>query len=159
MTLTNTDVFIRLLLAFILGGLVGLERQTRGKNAGIKTHILVSLGACLVMLNGIHLSHGTGSDPSRMASQVISGIGFLGSGLILKDANLVKGLTSASSVWLVACIGISVGSGFFIGGVVTTGIIISLLLISRTRLYRRVFEEKFYYLQEHLDDDIEEFTD
>ena len=159
MYITNKDIIIRLVLAFILGGIIGFERQSRGKSAGVKTHILVTLGACLVTLNGVYIGIQTGSDPGRLSAQVITGIGFLGSGLILKDSDSIRGLTSASSIWLVGCIGIAVGSGFILGACVTSAMVIILLLFTRTPLYRKFFEENFCSQKEKLDDDTENFTD
>lgn len=132
MIISEKEIVIRLVLTFILSGILGFERQKNGKNAGFKTHILVALGACLVTTNGVFLyQHYPNADPMRMSAQVISGIGFLGSGLILKDNNYVKGLTTAASVWLAGCIGISVGSGFYLGATVTIFLILFTLIIPR----------------------------
>lgn len=159
MTLTNTQIIVRILLAFLLGGCIGYERQSRGKSAGIKTHILVTLGACLVTLNGIYLAIGGNADATRLSAQVITGIGFLGSGVILKEKDSIRGLTSASSIWLVGCIGIALGSGFLMGALVTTALVLGLLLLTRTAPYRAIFEKDTSLTKGQLDDDVEEFTD
>ncbi len=123
------DAIVRLLVAVILGGIVGFERQSRNKSAGLRTHILVSLGACLTMIVSLNISlsfffiYGlTNADPERIAAQVISGIGFLGAGTILankKGLNVI-GLTTAASLWVVAAIGLAAGAGYWITASATT---------------------------------------
>lgn len=136
------------MLASVLGGLVGWEREWRNKQAGFKTHLLVSLGAALIMLTsgygyaGLmnelnqHLSSADGVqvrfDPTRIAAQVVSGIGFLGAGAILRRSNMVvSGLTTAATLWVVAAIGLSVGAGFYIPAVVTTVIVLISVVLLR----------------------------
>nr|WP_204487332.1 MgtC/SapB family protein [Caldicoprobacter guelmensis] len=101
----------------LLGGLVGLEREITNRPAGFRTHTLVCMGSTLVMVTSIHLFrlyHGmVNLDPARLGAQVISGIGFLGAGTILKDKTRVRGLTTAASLWVVACIGLAVGAGLY----------------------------------------------
>ncbi len=99
-----------LLLALLLGGAVGVERQLRGQVAGLRTHILVAVGSCLITLTSVQMSVGT-PDKTRLAAQVVSGIGFLGAGAILRDGMTVHGLTTAASLWAMAAIGIAVGGG------------------------------------------------
>lgn len=109
-------VVFKLMLAIILGGLVGYERQFKNRPAGLRTHILVCIGATLVQIISIDfykLNNIYNADPMRLGAQVISGIGFLGAGTILKEGINVKGLTTAASLWVVACIGISIGSGLY----------------------------------------------
>jgi putative Mg2+ transporter-C (MgtC) family protein len=110
------DVF-KLVLAMVLGGLVGLEREITNRPAGFRTHTLVCMGSTLVMVTSIHIFqiyHGVVNlDPARLGAQVISGIGFLGAGTILKDEARVRGLTTAASLWVVACIGLAVGAGLY----------------------------------------------
>lgn len=118
----------RLGISAILSGLIGYEREWRGRAAGLRTHILVGLGSCLVVLTAESVATVyTNVDPTRLAAQVVSGIGFLGAGTIMRSRASVKGLTTAASLWVVACIGLSVGSGYISGAVVTT--IISLLCL------------------------------
>ncbi|MFM1650654.1 MgtC/SapB family protein [Brevibacillus sp. B_LB10_24] len=129
-------IVARLCVAALLGGFVGWERERRNKQAGFKTHLLVSVGSALVMLTSIY---GFGDynnpearyDPARLAAQVVSGIGFLGAGAILRRSNLVvSGLTTAATLWVVAGIGLSVGAGFYLPAVVTTGIVfVSVVLL------------------------------
>lgn len=114
-------MIIRLLLAGLMGGIIGLERESHGRPAGLRTHIIVSLGSCLIMLVSIYGFEDAGNrDPARLAAQVISGIGFLGAGTILREGATIIGLTTAASLWVVAGIGLAMGGGFYLGGVATT---------------------------------------
>lgn len=115
------SIFIRLSLAVLLGGIVGAERATKRQTAGVRTFAVVCLGAALAMVTNEYLAVRSGSaiDASRMAAQVISGVGFLGVGtIIVTGKNQVKGLTTAASLWTVATIGIAVGAGFIYGAFV-----------------------------------------
>lgn len=117
---TISSAVLRLTLAFVFGGIVGLERGANKHQAGLRTHILVSVGACLAMMTNLymHFELTLRSDPGRLGAQVISGIGFLGVGLILVTSkNKVKGLTTAAGLWASACIGLALGAGFYIGGI------------------------------------------
>lgn len=114
-------VFVRLLLAMVLGGIIGLERGKQGRAAGMRTHILVCLGATLTSLIGLFVSVtlGVGNDPLRVAAQVISGIGFLGVGTILiKGRFQIVGLTTAAGLWCATAIGIALGAGFYEGALI-----------------------------------------
>ena len=115
---------IRLFVACVLGGIIGLERQQRHKSAGLRTHILVSLGSCLVMIISVKIYSAvqglTNADPARLAAQVVSGIGFLGAGTIMKEGLTIRGLTTAASLWVVAGVGLAVGGGYYIGAAATT---------------------------------------
>jgi len=111
---------VRILLATLLGALIGMERGRKNRPAGLRTHTLVCIASALVMITNEQLiiAYG-GGDPTRMGAQVISGIGFLGAGTILTDRrNRVRGLTTAAGLWASACIGLAVGGGFYIGGIV-----------------------------------------
>ncbi|HHY36065.1 MAG TPA: MgtC/SapB family protein [Firmicutes bacterium] len=114
-------VFFRLLLAALLGGIIGLERESLNRPAGLRTHTIVSLGAALIMQVSLSL---TGGDPGRIAAQVISGIGFLGAGTILREGSSVRGLTTAASLWVVAGIGLAVGSGLYLAAVVASVLVV-----------------------------------
>ncbi|MCT4564231.1 MAG: MgtC/SapB family protein [Maledivibacter sp.] len=134
------DVLIRIILACLLGGLIGMERESINRPAGFRTHILVCMGSTLVMLTGIFLfnnyKHLTNLDPGRLGAQVISGIGFLGAGTILREGLTVKGLTTAASLWAVACIGLAMGSGFYLGAIVSTGFVfVILFFFSKFEVY------------------------
>ena len=114
---------IRLVVAMVVGALVGWERERGNRPAGLRTHMLVCMGSCLVMTASIWFAHETGmGDAMRMGAQVISGIGFLGAGTIIKDDHGVKGLTTAASLWVVACIGLALGAGFYWGAILCAGL-------------------------------------
>ncbi|MCX7950643.1 MAG: MgtC/SapB family protein [Clostridiales bacterium] len=124
------EVFIKILMAFILGGVVGYERENKSRPAGLRTHILVAIGATLVQITSINYYRYYGvytSDPMRLGAQVISGIGFLGAGTILKEGLNIKGLTTAASVWTIACIGLAVGAGLYLEAIIATSFIYILL--------------------------------
>ncbi len=125
-------VSLRLLLSTLLGGVIGLERESLNKSAGLRTYTLVSLGSCLIMITSIEMykifGHGSGGDPARLAAQVVSGIGFLGAGAILHSGFNVRGLTTAASLWVVAGIGLAVGAGRYLTAVVTTVIVFFVLM-------------------------------
>ena len=106
----DVQMFLRLLIAVVLGALVGYERERAGKPAGVRTHGMVSLGAALFAVVSIHGFGGT-SDPARVAAQIVTGIGFLGAGAILHQRSNVHGLTTAASLWVTAAVGLAVGVG------------------------------------------------
>lgn len=109
------QIALRLGCAMLVGTLIGLEREYTHRPAGLRTHILVTLGACVAAIMGQMLlaQYGGSSDPARLSAQVITGVGFLGAGTILKEGASVKGLTTAASVWAVACLGIAAGYGYY----------------------------------------------
>lgn len=122
--LNDTEIIIRLVLSLILSGLIGLERQMHRRTAGLRTHILVSLGSCLIMLTSLYIfaiyKNEVPLDPARIAAGVITGIGFLGAGTIIREREGVKGLTTAASLWVVAGIGLATGCGFYKAALFTT---------------------------------------
>jgi putative Mg2+ transporter-C (MgtC) family protein len=134
-------VFVKLLLAALAGGAVGLEREKHGRPAGLRTHLLVSLGACIMMIVSEafqlkYAMHDATSalrmDPGRVAAQIVTGIGFLGAGVIIKEGITVRGLTTAASLWLVAGLGMAFGMGLFLPGVMTTGLaLLSLIFLKK----------------------------
>ena len=113
---------VRLLLALVCGGLLGLERGKKKRPAGFRTHMLVCVGSALAMLTNQYMAeHYAGIDASRMAAQVISGIGFLGAGTIMVTGlQKIRGLTTAAGLWVVACIGLAFGTGFYSAGIIAT---------------------------------------
>lgn len=131
--LSDLDVATRLAVAAALGCVIGFERERLLWAAGIRTHMLVSVGSCLLMIVSAYgFQHATTLphvvlDPSRVAAQVVSGIGFLGAGSILLRGNTVRGLTTAASIWAVAAIGLAAGGGLFFAAALSTGIIIAIL--------------------------------
>ena len=125
---------VALLLSVLLSGLVGLERQWRGQPAGLRTHILVGVGSTLITLTSVEFGIGGASgrgDAGRLAAQIVSGIGFLGAGAIIRDGLNVHGLTTAASIWAVAAIGISIGGSPRLGemAVVATAIVLATLIV------------------------------
>ena len=125
--ISTLDIIARLTLTFILTGLIGAEREWSGRPAGLRTHILVGVGATLVMLVSMYGFAGT-NDPARLAAQVVSGIGFLGAGAILRDKGDITGITTASTIWITAMIGLAVGNGFYFGAIFATAIVILTLI-------------------------------
>lgn len=127
----------RIILAALLGAIIGMERETKHKAAGFRTHIIVSVGACLIMLIGIDgvgkVSGGDGWDALRLPAQVISGIGFIGAGTILQTKGGVSGLTTAATLWLSAAIGLAAGIGYYEGAIIAT-VICLVTLISLRRI-------------------------
>ncbi|MBU1124748.1 MAG: MgtC/SapB family protein [Candidatus Omnitrophica bacterium] len=142
--MTDKQIIIRLLLSAILSGLIGLEREMHRRFAGLRTHILLCLGSCLIMLTSLYVfdiySARVPLDPTRIAAGVITGIGFLGAGTIIREEERVRGLTTAASLWVVAGIGLSVGCGFYNAAIYAT----VLTLVSL--LFLRPFERKIVNL-------------
>jgi putative Mg2+ transporter-C (MgtC) family protein len=145
--LSNYELISRLVMAAVLGGLIGFERERLHWAAGLRTHMLVSVGACLVMIvsafgfadvaNDPHVS----LDPSRVAAQVVSGIGFLGAGSILLRGEVIRGLTTAASLWAVAAVGLAVGGGLYVGSIAAT-VIMLFILAGMKPIENRYFEAK-----------------
>lgn len=135
----------RLLLIVAIAGAIGSERERHGRAAGFRTHILVGLGSCIVMLTGLHLMEtmaaGSPVDPTRMASQVVSGIGFLGAGTIIRSGAAIRGLTTAASLWAVGGLGLAVGAGF-IWGALIAGALVVVVLFGFSGLERSMRKEQ-----------------
>ena len=131
--LTDSQIILRLVLAAVLSGLVGFEREMHGRAAGFRTHILVCVGATLITMVSMYLAEiyqGIATvDPSRIAAQIVTGVGFLGAGTILRSKASVKGLTTAASLWTVAGIGLALGCGFYQGALATTAIVLIVLFL------------------------------
>ena len=126
----RVDLLVKLSLAVLLGGIIGFEREIAGKPAGLRTNILICIGAALLMdvstriglVNGVRVG-----DPGRIAAQIVSGVGFLGAGTIMHSQGMVTGLTSAATIWVVAAIGMTVGAGYYIEGV-GAGLLVTFVL-------------------------------
>jgi putative Mg2+ transporter-C (MgtC) family protein len=134
------EIMLRLILAAFLGGVVGYEREHTNRPAGFRTHILVCVGSALVMVTSefIFDKYGRAAniDPARLGAQVISGIGFLGAGTIIRDGFNVRGLTTAASLWAVSCVGIAAGIGFYEGAVAATLMIfLTLITLKKAEKY------------------------
>ncbi len=124
------NIIIKLLLSVVLGGLIGLERESLNRPAGFRTHILVCVGSTLTMLVSLSIfeRYPFNADPGRVAAQVVSGIGFLGAGTIIKEGPTVRGLTTAASLWTVASIGLAIGSNYYFGAIIATLLVLGTLL-------------------------------
>jgi putative Mg2+ transporter-C (MgtC) family protein len=134
------DLLGKLMLSIVLGGAIGLERELKGKPAGLRTNILICMGAALltdvsmtiVMQNGSRIG-----DPARLAAQIVSGVGFLGAGTIMQGSGMVTGLTSAATIWVVAAIGIAIGAGNYIGAT-GAGALVTIVLAWLGRVEHRI---------------------
>lgn len=145
------QVFWRLVLAATLGGLIGMEREIHGRPAGFRTHLLVTVGACLMMVvsEAYYLKYGmldsdsvVRLDPGRVAAQIVTGIGFLGAGAIIKDGHAVRGLTTAACLWVAAGIGMAVGVGSYLPALFVTALaLFNLLFLKRVE---RIFRSEQY---------------
>lgn len=123
--MTELDILVRLLAALVAGGAIGLERTYRGRAAGLRTYALVALGSSLLVAISIYAAGGAwakagGGDPTRVIQGIVTGIGFLGAGVIIKEGFSVRGLTTAASIWVVAAIGVTFGAGLYTTGVIAT---------------------------------------
>jgi putative Mg2+ transporter-C (MgtC) family protein len=129
------EVLLRLTASVILGGLIGLERELRHRGAGFRTHTLVSIGSALIMLTSLYVfdiyKDISNIDPSRIASGVITGIGFLCAGTIMRYGGSVRGLTTAACLWVTAAVGLACGCGFYYAAIISTSAILIVLLIFR----------------------------
>ena len=129
---TQVNLALRLTVGLVLGALIGFEREMHGQPAGFRTHSLVSTGAALFTIVSAFGYSGPGIDPTRIAAQIVSGIGFIGAGTILQYRGHIRGLTTAASLWSVAAVGMAAGAGLFvIAGVGTALIIIILTVLDR----------------------------
>ena len=140
--ITWQSSLIRILVSFVIGTIIGIERETHSQPAGLRTHILISIGATIAMLISIYIpqtfTNFQNGDPGRIAAQVVSGIGFLGAGAILKYGADVKGLTTAASIWAMAALGLAVGAGMFAISLIGLVVILFALTIMD------VFEKKIF---------------
>jgi putative Mg2+ transporter-C (MgtC) family protein len=145
-TLHWSEALLRLALAAFLGGLIGVERELREREAGLRTHLLVALGSALftiVSAYGFHefLTSGQSvvrADPTRIAAQIVTGIGFLGAGAIIRQGLSVRGLTTAATLWVVAAVGLASGAGYYSGAIITTLLVLFALYPLRILAYKIV---------------------
>ena len=121
------ETVLKLGVAFALSALIGLEREARHRPAGLRTHVLVCTASCLLMMISISLG-GRNFDPARLAAQVVTGIGFIGAGTIMRHGDIVRGLTTAASIWAVASLGLVVGMGWYVGALMGTALMAGTLL-------------------------------
>ena len=151
MGISQYEMVLRLLLGAVIGGIIGYERQVHGRPAGFRTHILVCV-ACVLLMNASGYYHSLGvsepaylrADPGRIAAGAITGVGFIGAGVVLRTGFSIQGLTTAATIWMVSAIGLAVGEGLYLAGIVTTGITMFALVVLRRiesrmpKLYSRV---------------------
>ena len=151
MGISQYEMVLRLLLGAVIGGIIGYERQVHGRPAGFRTHILVCV-ACVLLMNVSGYYHSLGvsepaylrADPGRIAAGAITGVGFIGAGVVLRTGFSIQGLTTAATIWMVSAIGLAVGEGLYLAGIVTTGITMFSLVVLRRiesrmpKLYSRV---------------------
>jgi putative Mg2+ transporter-C (MgtC) family protein len=143
-TLEWPEVLLRVALAAVLGGVLGLERELREREAGLRTHLLVSVGSALFTLVSAYgfsgfLNSGAAvvrADPSRIAAQVVTGVGFLGAGAIIRQGLSIRGLTTAATLWVVAAIGLAAGAGYYSAAIITTAVALAALWPLRALAYR-----------------------
>jgi putative Mg2+ transporter-C (MgtC) family protein len=143
-TLNWDESLLRLALAAVLGGLIGVERELREREAGLRTHLLVALGSALFTIVGAYgfhdfLNSGASvvrADPTRIAAQIVTGIGFLGAGAIIRQGLSVRGLTTAATLWVVAAVGLAAGAGYYSVAVITTALVLIALYPLRIMAYK-----------------------
>lgn len=142
--ISEMDIVIRLGVAFLLGAIIGVEREMDNQPAGLRTNIILVMGSALVMILSVSLAHkytpvGGIGDPARLAAQVVSGVGFLGAGAILHAGANIRGLTTAATIWTMAMVGLAVGAGYFSAAViVTVALVMTLSVLDK-------FENRFFY--------------
>jgi putative Mg2+ transporter-C (MgtC) family protein len=147
----DLEIIFRLVLASILGGFIGLEREIHGREAGVRTYLLVSLGSALIMVISEYLFFKYGGnlpgdifkvDPGRIAAQAVTGIGFLGAGVIIRYKDSIRGLTTAACMWVVCAIGLAIGSGYYLFGSVTSAI--TILSLIGLKIFERRLRKDWY---------------
>jgi putative Mg2+ transporter-C (MgtC) family protein len=141
----TSEALLRLVLAFVFSAAIGLERERPGRPAGLRTHMLVCMAACLLMMVSVGVAGDRmASDPGRIAAQVVTGMGFLGAGTIIRYGSSIRGLTTAASLWATSAIGLAIGVGWYAGALITTvGVFLTLTVVQilETRVVRpRGFE-------------------
>lgn len=146
--------FIRLLLAAVLGCWIGFEREQYNRPAGARTYALVCIGSALVMIISeyTYKIYGGIVEPTRLGAQVVSGIGFLGAGTIMKEGFTVRGLTTAAGLWVMSCIGLAAGIGFYSGAVIATMLNYFILLILKKFIWNHTDKKAFHVIVENVDE-------
>lgn len=145
--ITWQTALFRIILSFLIGAVIGVEREAQNQAAGLRTHILISIGSTIVMLLSIYIPQTfttfQNGDPGRIAAQAVSGIGFLGAGAILKFGGNIKGLTTAASIWAMAALGLAIGAGMYVISAIAAGVMLFALTIMFV-FEKFVFKEKNY---------------
>ena len=151
---TQLEFLVRILLAGICGGIIGYERKSRNKEAGIRTHLIVASGAALIMIvskygfSDILGDKGIALDPSRIAAQIVTGVGFFGAGMIFMRKNTISGLTTAAGIWATSAIGMAIGSGLYLLGIVTAVLIVlvQIILHQNHRWLKESYKEELSFV-------------
>lgn len=143
----STELILRIFLSILFSAVIGLEREYRQKGAGLRTHILVGVGSSLIVLTSLFLfdiyKDVTVVDPTRMITGLVTGIGFLCAGTIMQAQDHVKGLTSAATLWIVCCLGIAVGAGYYLGaGIVTIAVVV---VLTGVRVFEKNLNKRIRY--------------
>lgn len=139
--LSDSELISRLLTAALLGALLGFEREMRQKSAGLRTNILIALGSALFTLMSYELAEGFAADPGRVAAQIVTGIGFLGAGAIMRTDSGVQGLTTAATVWVNAAVGVAAGGGEYHLAFIATAVTLAALLVLQP--IERIIAQRF----------------
>ena len=145
----STEFIIRICIAALLGGVLGFEREIHGRPAGLRTHFLVSMGAAVFMMLSPYVAKMEPEiigDPGRIAAQIVSGIGFLGAGAIVKEGVSIRGLTTAASLWVAAAIGMTTGVGSYKGAIVVSGL--ALIALELLPHIETIFKKQSYWVLE-----------
>lgn len=127
-SISDLELAQRLLVAALLGGALGFERELRQKSAGLRTNILIAIGSALFTAMSLEIAEGISADPGRVAAQIVTGIGFLGAGAILRTDSGVHGLTTAATIWVNAAVGVAAGGGEYHLAILATGVTLAVLL-------------------------------
>lgn len=146
------ELVLRLGTASILGGLIGLERERHNRPAGLRTHMLVAVGSALLMMISIavaeqYIGQSASADPGRIAAQVVSGIGFLGAGTILREGLTIRGLTTAASLWVVSALGLASGAGYYVAASVVTVLTLGTLILMSRLEHGWLSKKQLYVVQ------------
>lgn len=136
--LTAGQVIVRLLVSAILAGIIGIERESKHKPAGLRTNILVGIGSTLAMITSVAFD----AEPSRIAAGVLTGIGFVGAGLVIQDRQEVHGITTAATIWVVSAVGLAAGAGLYLPAIATTLLAIIVLYFFESEKFRRTLSNK-----------------
>ena len=142
-------MLLRLLASLVLGGLVGWERERDAQPAGLRTHMVLVIGCCLAMMLSINLGATTFADPARLAAQVISGVGFLGAGAIMRYGLNIRGLTTASTLWTMSIVGLALGMGYYlIAGAATLAVYLVLHLVEKVKhRFMRQYDHRIFHVE------------
>lgn len=152
--LNMASISVRIVMSMICGGVIGIERGKAHQPAGMRTYMLVCMGAAMVMLTGQYMyDHFQTGDPARLGAQVVSGIGFLGAGsIIISGKTKIKGLTTAAGLWTAACIGLSIGIGFYEAGIIATLAVLLIMTQFKKLEYRLIFDDEWLSVYVELND-------